>query len=130
MKMFDFEKYGKMHKIQLNVTAYQDNGNLAITMTAWESGAPEPWSTLTVNLDSICPKDCAFIDTNNNGSDILAWIIRNGLAVPTGIYERSGYCEYPQYRFRSEILKELDPEGYSAYLYQLKQHMARRDTTL
>ena len=34
-KIFDLEKYGTVHKIQLNVTSYLE-GNLAITMTSWE----------------------------------------------------------------------------------------------
>lgn len=116
MKTFDLEKYGSTYKIQLNVTFYME-GNLAITMTSWENGEPEPWNVLTVNLDSVRPKGCAFIDTNNNGEEILTWIIRYGLAVPTGTYERSGFCRYPEYRFRPEILQEIDPDGYSAYLH-------------
>ena len=77
MKIFDLEKYGNTYKIQLNVTSYTE-GNLAVTMTSWEDGEAEPWNVLTVNLNSIRPQNCAFIDTNNNGEDILAWIIRPG----------------------------------------------------
>lgn len=91
MKTFDLEKYGTTYKIELKITSYME-GNLAVTMTSWENGEPEPWNVLTVNLDSVRPQNCAFIDTSNNGEEILAWIIRHGLAVPTGIYARSGYC--------------------------------------
>ena len=83
MKTFDLEKHGTTYKIQLNVTSYME-GNLAVTMTSWENGEPEPWNVLTVNLESVRPQNCAFIDTNNNGEEILAWIIRHGLAIPTG----------------------------------------------
>lgn len=120
MKTFDLEQYGAVHKIQLSVSSYSSEGNLAIIMTAWEGGNAEPWDTLTVNLGSVRPRDCAFIDTNDNGSEILAWIVRHGLAVPTGLTARSGYCEYPEYRFRPEVLRELDPEGYTAYLHGWK----------
>lgn len=41
MKTFDLEKYGATHKIELKITSYME-GNLAITMTAWENGEPEP----------------------------------------------------------------------------------------
>ena len=78
MKIFDLEKYGNTYKIQLNVTSYTE-GNLAVTMTSWEDGEAEPWNVLTVNLNSIRPQNCAFIDTNNNGEDILAWIIWQSL---------------------------------------------------
>lgn len=115
MRIFDLERYGKLHKIQLAVTSYV-SGNLAVRMNELIDGEPEPWSILTVNLDSVRPLDCAFIDISNNGEEILAWIVRNGLAVPTGNYARSGYCVYPEYRFRPEILQTLDPEGYSGYL--------------
>ncbi|MFQ8758159.1 MAG: DUF4313 domain-containing protein [Intestinimonas sp.] len=42
--------------------------------------------------------------------------MRHGLAIPTGATQRSGYCEYPEYRFRADRLRELDPEGYAEYL--------------
>ena len=61
-------------------------------------------------------KDCAFIDVNNNGEAILAWIIRYGLAVPTGVRKNSGYCSYPEYRFKETVLREIDQEGYDDYI--------------
>jgi hypothetical protein len=120
MKTFDLKKYGSVYKIRLNVTSYME-GNLAITMASWENGEAEPWNVLTVNLDSVRPRNCAFIDTNNNGEDILAWIIRPGLAVPTGTYGRSGFCRYPEYRFRPEVLQEIDPDGYASYLHDWEE---------
>ena len=119
MTFFDYEKWGKTHRITLKVATYLD-GNLAIHMEAWDEGCAEPWSSLTVNLDGVSGKDCAFIDTNNNGVDIIIWIIRNGLAVPTGVRRRSGFCEYEEYRFRADRLRELDPEGYADYLARRK----------
>lgn len=115
MTLFDYEKYGKIHRIALKVTSYLD-GNLAIDMEAWDEGYAEPWSNLTVNLDGVRGKDCAFIDTNHNGDDIIIWIIRHGLAIHTGVRQRSGFCEYQEYRFRADRLQELDPEGYADYL--------------
>ncbi len=52
MKTFDLERYGNTYKIQLNVTSYTE-GNLAVTMTSWEDGEPEPWNVLTINLGRI-----------------------------------------------------------------------------
>lgn len=115
MTTFDLNRYGKIRPIQLSVSTYT-NGNLAITMTDWSSGEPEPWNVLTVNLGLPMEKDCAFIDTNNNGRDILAWIVRYGLAVPTGYEAASGFCRYPEYRFRSTRLQEIDLDGYTRYL--------------
>ena len=69
-----------------------------------------------MNLEGKREKDCAFIDTNHNGQEILVWIIRNGLAVPAGRYGRSGYCSYPEYRFKETLLREIDPKGYEDYI--------------
>ncbi len=113
-----YEKYGSIHQIQLTVTSYID-GNLAIQMVIWEDGHPEPWASLTVNLDGKRQKDCAFIDTNGD-PDFPIWIIRNGLAIPTGVIQCSGFCEYPEYRFRADRLQELDPDGYASYLASQK----------
>ena len=116
-KYLKLEKYGRVIQITLQIRSYQ-NGNLAIQLLDWDAGYPELWNTLTVNLSRRCEKDCAFIDTNNNGDNILPWLIPHGLGVPTGVLARSGYCVYPEFRFRDSALKEADPEGYDTYLLQ------------
>lgn len=105
--------------MQLQILAYP-NDNLAIQMLYNADGEWEPWYVLTVNFDIELSKNCAFIDTNNNGSDILTWIVRNGLAVPTGRTAESGFCSYPEYRFRAAALEECDPSGYATYLEKQK----------
>lgn len=60
-------------------------------------------------------KDHAFIDTNAD-SEFPTWLIRHGLAIPTGRTMQSGFCTYPEYRFRANRLQELDLEGYAGYL--------------
>ena len=109
-----YKKFGTTHPIQLQVTSYL-NGNLAIQMVTWESGDPEPWATLTVNLPGQRQKDHALIDTNAD-SEFPIWLIRHGLAIPTGRTMQSGFCTYPEYRFRANRLQDLDPEGYAGYL--------------
>ena len=122
---FPYEKYGSIHPIQLKVSAYMD-GNLSIAMLSWENGYAEPWASLTVNLEGMRRKDCAFIDINGD-ADFPVWLIRHGLAVPTGTTQHSGYCEYPEFRFREDRLRELDPEGYTEYLsLQEYLHTGRR----
>jgi len=116
MKIFKLKKYGTTYSIQLTVASYFYGNNLAIEMIDLTDDDPEPWNTLTVNLDGSRDINCAFIDTNNNGNEILAWIIQHGLATPTGHTARSGYIEYPEYRFNPSLLKECDPDGYADYL--------------
>lgn len=115
MKIFDFEKYGNQYKMQLKVLSYL-NGNLAIEMYVNTEDGWEPWNTLTVNLISPLSPNHAYIDTNNNGKMIEAWLVRNKIAVPTGRTASSGYCVYPEYKFRPELLQEADTDGYAEYL--------------
>lgn len=117
----NYEKYGTVHPMQLQITSYLD-GNLAIQMVTWAEGYPEPWASLTVNLDGVRGRDCAFIDTNGD-PDFPVWLIRNGLAIPTGITQRSGFCEYPEYRFRADRLREFDPDGYEEYIITQKKRV-------
>lgn len=49
-------------------------------------------------------------------SGFLLAVDECGQVIPTGATQRSGYCEYPEYRFRADRLRELDPEGYAEYL--------------
>lgn len=117
----DYEKYGAIHPIQLKITSYLE-GNLEIQMVTWEAGYPEPWASLTVNLDGQRNTDCAFIDTNGD-PDFPVWLIRHGLAIPTGVTRHSGFCEYPEYRFRADRLQELDPDGYEKYILAPKKSL-------
>lgn len=42
---------------------------------------------------------CQFIDTNNNGEEVLDWLMLYGLCTPTGRYAVSGFCKYPEVDF-------------------------------
>lgn len=120
MKTFNLHKYGTDHAISLDIETYP-TGNLAIQMMADTEEGPSPWNVLTVNLLGIREKDCAYIDTNNNGDEILKWIKKNRLAEPTRNIAQSGYCSYPEYRFHEKVLREIDPDGYAEYLEVQKQ---------
>lgn len=65
--------------------SYYSGGNLAILLADWTSGEPQPWGDLTVNLGWTVSKDCAFIDVNNLGNDILPWMEKNKLGKPTAV---------------------------------------------
>lgn len=102
MNRINYKKYGSNHPIELLKSSYCNNGNLAIEMVTYEDGYPEPWSMLTVNLDDVLEPDCAYVDINNNGEDITAWIEQNSLGTPTGHIGYSGFCVYPEYKFNLE----------------------------
>jgi hypothetical protein len=84
------------------------NNNLAIQLVTWEEGYPEVWSDLTVNLEDNLESDCAYIDINNNGVEILQWIEDNKLGVPTGKITYSGFCQYPQYKINLDLLSNME----------------------
>ena len=104
--MINLHKYGKDHPINFQLANYVDNGNLYIGMLTNEDGYPEQWQNLTVNLSVKCADDCAYIDINNNGNDIIGWLESNGLGHCTGNMMPSGWCVYPEFRFNMEALMQ------------------------
>lgn len=105
----------KMALLDLQVCSYYNETKLALKLVDWSQEDPEPWGDLSVNLGIPVEKDCAFIDTNNLGEEILPWIEKTGLGSPTGRTERSGFVVYPEYHFNPGRLKELDDFGYELY---------------
>ena len=99
MKTLTLNAWGKSHKISFHLANYADNGNLYIGMLIHDDKYPEPWGDLTVNLGFKLPSDRAYVDSNNNGREILNWLIDNELAIPTFATKRSGFCEYPEFIF-------------------------------
>ena len=110
--LLELEWYGEKIPLELQARSYYNGGALALLLVDWTTGEPEPWEDLTVNLGANMEKDCAFINVNHLGNGILPWIEQNGLGKPTGRIHRSGFVEYPEYRFNSERLQELDDYGY------------------
>lgn len=122
MKTFKLLHNGEEHHIHLEVSFYEMGGNLGIRLVEHDG---EPWSTLTINLihEPKCAKDCAYVNTYNNGKEISDWLMENGLAAPTGRVSCSGY---PEYQFDPHALAEADPQGYAVYLIQLTHGICPR----
>ena len=79
-----------------------------------------PFATFTVNLgEFIGLKNSAYIDTNNN-PEIIEWLEKEGFGEVTGFTKRSGFCEYPLFLFKEEVLKELDAKLYETYATQFQ----------
>ena len=104
--MLTLTKYGTEHQMTFKLASYAENGNLYVGLLTHEEGYPVPWQNLTVNLSVKCKDNCAFIDTNNNGEEILGWLEENGLGRMTGNIMPSGWCVYPEFEFNMEKLME------------------------
>lgn len=106
MKKYNLSFLGRKHEVYPVIHEYSQNGNLAIQLMTEEEGFPEPWSFLTVNLGVTCPENCAFVDINNNGEEILDFIINNNIGKPTGRCKTSGFVTYPEYKFTNKFLNK------------------------
>lgn len=77
------------------------NGNLCIRLMC-KTG--EPFTTLTTNLGFKLKEDEAYVDINNNpfAEDFIK---ANNLGVKLNKRGRSGFCEYPLYKFDLGVIK-------------------------
>lgn len=111
-KIYKLNAYGKTHNIALRKGTYSSNGTLAIAMVEISrNGSEEPWSTLTVNISEsnffADGDEVAFVDTNNNGDEILDWLEKNDIAHFVGVKGYSGWCEYPLVQFTKTALSQM-----------------------
>ena len=73
---------------------------LALLAYVEDSNEFESEAVITVNLPGVeRSAGCQFIDTNNNGEEVLDWLMLYGLCTPTGRYAVSGFCKYPEVDF-------------------------------
>ena len=107
MKTLTLNKYGNEYPMTFEVKNYSNNGNLYVGLITHHEGFPEPWQNLTINLNIPCKANCAFIDINNNGMQILDWLVDNGLGRILAREKVSGFCVYPEFEFDMEKLMEF-----------------------
>lgn len=106
MKMLTLNRWGKDHQMTFDLDNYLRNGNLYVGLISHDEGYPEPWSDLTVNLGTKCEANRAFIDVNNNGMDIMNWLVDNKLGRITAREKVSGFCVYPEFEFDMDVLMQ------------------------
>ncbi|MBO5710731.1 MAG: DUF4313 domain-containing protein [Rikenellaceae bacterium] len=101
------ERYGHVYDITFELDRYASGGGLAILMEANSRLGPMPYAVLTVNLEDYPTYgNRAYVDVNNLGDEILAWIEENNLGVPTGEIGYSGFCVYPEYSFNLDEINK------------------------
>ena len=80
------------------------------------------YSNLTVSFgEFISLKNSAYIDTNN--CDFTDQLLKYGIATPTGLTKRSGFCEYPLWIFNEQFLRENGGEEYHKYATEYNKYM-------
>ena len=93
-----------------------------ISLTMDTPEGPEPFAVITKSFgEFIGMKDCAYIDTNNcNFTNVF---VELGLAKPTGFTKRSGFCEYPLWKFDKGFLQAIGGAEYEEYSKEFDQYM-------
>ena len=85
-------------------------------------GYLESYATLTKSFgEFISIKNSAYIDTNN--CPFADQLLEQGIAEPTGLYKTSGFCKYPLWVFKEELLQEIGGEDYQLYSQTYDQYM-------
>lgn len=99
--MIKFKSYGEEFTGCFEVNRY-NNGNLAIDIML---GYGEPFESITVNTNFVLNEDEAAVDTNNfpEAEDIIR---EYHLGENTGKSIKSGFCEYPVYKFNLSVVNQ------------------------
>lgn len=108
--------YGEDEKVEPYLSMYTNNDNLFVGL-AYED--PElgkmPYADVTVNVTKL-PYLMAAIDTDNNGQEIMDFLVENGLAKPVlGQVAHSGFVDFPIAVFNAEALEKIDPKVFADY---------------
>lgn len=111
MKTLKLETLFGTYEVAVEVNSYQMGGGIYVGLICFEDGFEEPFADITVNVpNEFIPLtaeqfDWAPVDTNN-----CPWVEKfltdNKLAEKTGRTVRSGWCEYPIYKFNREELSK------------------------
>lgn len=115
---FDYEPtYGGTEKVGLSLSMYVGNGNLYMGMSYYDPDLGwDHYGDVTVNVtENSLPYLFSAIDTNNNGQNVVDFLVENGIARPTGIDLQSGFCRYPVMEFEAGMLEKISPGVFRAY---------------
>lgn len=100
--------YGDEMVISFVKGTYQNNKNLYVGAIFHENGCTGHYCDVTVNLDTICEENRAYINTNNLDDSILQLLCDEDMILFTERVKISGYCIYPEAIFFSEFLNDLE----------------------
>ena len=92
-------------EVQLKFGEYSCNNRIALDFI---DSAGYLYTRVTTNLvnEVLSNENCAFIDTNNNGEEVAEWLSQSDLGKFTGALGFSGYCIYPEFEFKKEVVEK------------------------
>ena len=103
--------WGKEWEVTVLLQRYSIDNTLAIQLWCYDEGYPEPFATLTKNVqDPFLEENEAYVDVNN-----CPWaeelIKKYNLGNPTGERMQPAWVSYPKYQFNLEELKKYIGEN-------------------
>lgn len=109
MKKIKIKAFGEEVPVYLAISKYSSNNNLAILIMYDEDGYEKEWGRLSINILRL-PENTIAVDTNNNNSNIIELLEKEGVITPLGYSSPSGFCEYPVYSVNLEKAREYSKE--------------------
>ena len=95
------------YDVCFEINRYVFGDRLAVNLWSVGDVCWEPFADVTVNLPfaSIAGDDCGYLDVNNMPC-LADFLTANNLGELTGRTARSGWCEYPEFRFNMDEVKK------------------------
>lgn len=82
------------------------NGNTAIHVYRPILFGYRYWDTITVNTAVVYPANCACIDTNQHGHELVFSLKKQNLATQIGMCNVSNFCKCPVFQFDLEKFQQ------------------------
>lgn len=125
------DRFGVTYQVMPNMNTYLNNDNLYLGLDFYDTDCQAwlPYADVTVNVGALPFLESA-IDTNNNGNDILDFLVKNGFGELTGAAIKSGYCEFPVFKFNEDKLKEVDSFAFELYAKAHNKELCSLDNVI
>lgn len=99
--------------VKLVKSTYRNNDTLYVGLVSISEEGEEPFCALTVNIGeewdiNLASDTSQYIDTNNLGTEIVDWLVKNKIGEKTPFMGRSGYCSYPLMYFTKSALDNAE----------------------
>ena len=104
--------FGGRETVSLVADLYEDTENLCLRLVSYIHGFPEPFATITVNVDAM-PPYMAYIKDYSENQGMLEFITKNELGYL--VLKKSDKIPFPVIQFHEEALRALNCEGLETY---------------